>query len=103
MKGLYLILVSSIVILLLCSCSVTKINNSSTVKADLGYIHITGNVEGISVYINNVEQVLVYKHNSALIQVPAGNYELKITRANSTLVDQKIIVSISNTTEVIVP
>jgi hypothetical protein len=100
MKGIFVSLLLALLLSLILACSA----NSATAKADMGYIRITGHVEKIRVNINDVEQYLDFVRNdTALIEIPAGNYKIEIFRNNESILKQKLIVSNSVTTEVVVP
>lgn len=103
MKGIALLLLTCLFVLLISACSVTKMNSSATVKADIGYIRITGHTDSISVFINDVKQDLVLKNKLALIQIQPGTYKVEVFRDGVSILKQKIIVSMTNTTEVVVP
>jgi hypothetical protein len=94
-----------IILLSFCSCSKTRTTytSSSTLKAEVGYIGLTGQVKGIDVYINDVKQTIDPKNSNPKIQIPNGTYNLRILRNSEVIVKQKVIVSTSNTTEVYVP
>jgi hypothetical protein len=91
--------------LVLTSCAENMANRTETalVKADTGFIKIHGNTANISVFINDVQQSLIYKKNIAIMEIPSGTYNISIQRDGRKIIDQKIAVSAGNTTEVKVP
>jgi len=88
-------------VLLLCSCA----NNSTSINSKMGYVHIQGNTNGVEVYINGVAQTVVFDKttHAAMILLSPGNYQITIKRNEMDLVNEQIKVTVSNTTEVIVP
>jgi hypothetical protein len=102
MKKLLYMALLAVAVLLFSSCSM---NDTTSINPNSGFVHIQGNTSGVDVYVNGVAQTVKFDKttHTALLPLSPGNYQIMIQRNGIGVVDEKVVVTSSTTTEVIVP